>query len=150
MMANMIDDRTSGTGEAVTRARLRYRTKFLLACFVFGTAIGGVIGWQAASSDTGLDIGRLTLTPIVAVLLAIALLVGLVAVPAFMFRKVDELKVRQNLQAMAAGWFALIGGYPAWQMLAAGGLVPQPSAVGLFLLGYAVTLAAFIIVKLKA
>lgn len=142
---------TPGPGELRLRARTRNRNLFLAGCVVLGMVLGGVLGFFDEGDGPAmlLDPTRLSVPPVVAVLLAVGFLAGLVALPLYMFRKVDELKIRQNMLAMVAGCFAVIGGYPAWQLLAAGGLTGQPSAVGVFLLGYGFTTATFVVLKLR-
>lgn len=158
-MANMRDGkpprtpgRAPGPGEQRLRAQTRNRNLFLAGCVVAGMVLGGVLGIFDEGPNPGLliDPARMVVPPVVGALLAVGFLIGLVALPLYMFRKVDELKVQQNMQAMAAGSFAVIGGYPAWQMLAAGGLAQQPSAFGIFLLGYGITTATFVALKLRS
>ncbi|MGL4314680.1 MAG: hypothetical protein ACRCSO_11905 [Sphingomonas sp.] len=149
----MTDRREIGPGERISRQRERYTRMVSIGCGVFGGVLGGVIGAAVAkghaTTNGWFDPTKLTLSAPVAILLALGFIIGLVGLPLYMFGQVDELKVRRNLEAMTAGLFAVLGGYPAWQLLAAGGLLPQPSPIGIFSLGYVGMIAAFVIGKLR-
>ncbi len=145
-------DRELGPGERATLARQRFQRNFLIGCMLFGGVIGGALAVGTEYSGgliEGLSRGAIVLPPVVAIMLAIALLIGLVAVPVYSFRTINEVKVKRNLWSMAAGWFVVIGGYPVWAMLAAGGLVAQPNALILFAATYAVTMIAYAIQWLR-
>ena len=138
-----------GPGERATLARQRYKRRFFAGMVVFGLIIGGLAGGlDRQPGKVGAD-GLLTMSlhPGVAVALALAMVIAMVALPIYMFGKIDELAVRRNLRGMAAGWLAVMGGYPAWFLLAAGGLAPAPTAIGIFLIAYGVTLVTFVILK---
>lgn len=140
-----------GPGERRLRQRRRNHFGYLALCLALGGVLGGVMG----AFDSGpnhsvlIDFTRLALPPAIAVVIAIAFILSLVVLPLYMFRKIDELKVLQNMQALSGGAFAVLGGYPAWQLLAAGGLAPQPSAWGVFLLGYGFMLVSFVALRLR-
>lgn len=142
-------DRGMGPGERALLARRRYKWRVLAAMLVFGMLVGLTMGLLDQNRNPpGLGgLATLTLPPLAAIALAAAMLLGMVVVPIYMFSKVDELAVRRNLRAMAAGWLSVMGGFPAWFLLAAGGLAPAPTAIGLFLLAYGVTLVTFTILK---
>lgn len=126
-----------GPGERIARRNRRRMYYFLSGCVVFGAVLGGAIKAFELSERAGLhDITALRLPPLVAVLLAIGFLAALIGIPVYSFRLIDEVKVQNNLKAMSGACLAVVGGYPAWQALAAGGLVPQPSALGVFLIAY--------------
>ena len=148
-MAWMAEQPNLGPGESVTKARRKYQTRFLVGCGLFGAVIGAALVLGQPDPGHGLDPRNMTLAPWLSLLLAVLLLVGLVLVPASMFRKIDEVRVKRNLQAMAVGWFTLMGGYPIWLFLAAGSWLPRPGALGLFLLVYGTTLIAFVALKLR-
>lgn len=149
-VSRMVNNREPGPGERADLARRRYKQRLAIALFIFGGLVGGLIGGLARPGDKALtDLAALSLPPVAAVLLAGAMIIGMVIAPIYMFSQVDELAVRRNLRGMAAGWLAVMGGFPAWFLLAAGGLAPAPSALGLFLLAYGVTLVTFVILKLR-
>ncbi|HEX4692996.1 hypothetical protein [Sphingomonas sp.] len=126
-----------GPGERAGRARRRFMLMLIIGGGALGGILGGVIGGSSAGKG-GFDPAHLTLNPAAAVLMAAGCLIALVALPLYMFVKVDEMKAKRNMKAMTAGCLAVIGGYPAWQMLAAGGFVPQPSALGMFVIAYGI------------
>ncbi|OQW48301.1 MAG: hypothetical protein A4S16_01175 [Proteobacteria bacterium SG_bin6] len=129
--------RELGPGERTARRNRRRMYYFLGGSVVFGAVLGGAIKSFELSERAGLhDITALRLPPVVAALLAIGFLAALIGIPVYSFRLIDEVKVQNNLKAMSGACLAVVGGYPAWQALAAGGLVPQPSALGVFLIAY--------------
>ena len=129
--------RELGPGERIARRNRRRMYYFLGGCAGFGAVIGFAIKFFELSDGVGArDLAALRLPPVAAVLLALGLILGLIAIPLYSFRLIDEVKVQRNMQAMTGASLAVLGGYPAWQALAAGGLLPQPSAVGVFLINY--------------
>lgn len=149
MMDMTMTDRPPGPGELAARKRDRFLATVLAGCAVVGGALGGVLGVYDTRGSAFVDPGRLTLPPAVAVALAVGLACALIAVPLYMFTKVDEMKVRRNLRSMTGGCLAVLGLYPAWQMLAAGRLMPQPSALGIFAICYVATIGTFAILQLR-
>jgi hypothetical protein len=139
MMARglLMADHDLGPGERAGRARRRFMLMLVIGGGALGGILGGVIGGSSAGKG-GFDPTHLTLNPVVAVLMAAGCLVALIGLPLYLFAKVDEMKAKRNLKAMTAGCLGVLGGYPAWQMLAAGGFVPQPSALGMFVIAYGV------------
>lgn len=151
MTATAMTDREPGPGERAARARERYQRNFLIMAAAFGGVIGGAlaIATPGKGGFRELAAGQLTMNPVAAVMIATALVIGLVGFPLYGFRKIDEVKVMRNLWSMAAAWFVVIGGYPAWVVLAAGGLLPQPSALALFIGAYAATMLAYVVQRLR-
>lgn len=156
MMATAMTERAPkrelGPGERAMLARQRFQRNIFIACMIFGGLIGGALAVGTEYSGgllEGLSRGAIVLHPVVAIILAIGFFIGQVVVPAYLFRTIDEVKVKRNLWSMAAGWFVVIGGYPVWAMLAAGGLVAQPNALILFAATYVVTMIAYAIQWLR-
>ncbi|WP_066650518.1 MULTISPECIES: hypothetical protein [Sphingomonas] len=141
-----------GPGEQAARARERFHRNYLLAAAAFGGVIGGVLAVSTPGTRYALFAlaqGELKLDPLFAIVIAIAVLIGLGALPAYGFRTIDEVKVQRNLWSMTAGWFVVVAGYPVWVVLAAGGLLPRPSAVALFLCTYGATMIAYSVLWLR-
>lgn len=153
MMARsaMAERREPGPGEKALRAKGRARAWILAGCLALGMVIGVALGLADKGPGKNLltDFSQLSLSPMAAVPLAIVVAAALVALPLWLFTQVDELKVLRNMQAMVGGWFAVIGGYPAWLLLSAGGLASPPNAMGLFLLAYGVSLLVFLVLKFR-
>ena len=152
MMVTAMTEREMGPGERATLARQRFQRNYLLAAAAFGGVIGGVLAVGAPGprhAFVALAQGQLKLDPWFAIAIAVALLIGLAGMPIYSFRTIDEVKVRRNLWSMTAGWFVMVAGYPAWAVLAAGGLLPQPSAVALFLGSYGATMMAYVVLRLR-
>jgi len=139
-----------GPGERIARRNRRRMYYFLGGCLVVGAVLGGAASVFELGDHAGLhDIAAVRLPPAVAVLLAIGFLAALIGIPAYSFRLIDEVKVQANLKAMSGACLAVVGGYPAWQALAAGGLVPQPSALGVFLIAYVSMAVLGLVFKLR-
>ncbi len=140
-----------GLGELATQASKRYQRRLYIGLIIFGALIGSIIGvFDQHTHEDGPSLWHITglqLPPAVAIAAAAGLLIGAVGLPLYMFSKVDELAVRRNLRGLAAGSFAVMGGYPTWFVLAAGGLAPAPTAIGLFLLAHGAALVTFLILK---
>ena len=138
-------------GEARTRARRNRRIAYL----AFAGVIGGALGAILSSVEGGEghffsgNIEDLTLPVWAAIALAAAFLFAFVALPLWGFTQIDDYQTRQNLIGYAGGCIAAIGGYPAWAMLAMGGLVPFPSAFGIFAIAFIGMMLTFLAVKLR-
>ena len=132
-------------GEANTRRRKRRET----LTYVFAGVLGGVIGGILAIADQGDgslytgDWANMTFDPAIAVILAVALLLGLIAFPLWGFGQIDELVRERNLIGYTGGMMAVMGGVPAWAVLHAGGWLPAPDAAGVWALGFVGTFATF-------
>jgi hypothetical protein len=138
-------DTLTSPGEANTRRRKRRET----LTYIFAGVLGGVIGGILAIADQGDgnlftgDWANMTIDPTIAVILAVALLLGLIAFPLWCFGQIDELVRERNLIGYSGGMMAVMGGVPAWAVLHAGGLAPYPSAAGAWAIGFVATFAAF-------
>jgi hypothetical protein len=127
-----------GPGEVRSRQRARRQLAYLLTA----GAVGGVIGLITGTFDEGdgnLFAGNwaaLALDPAVAILLAVLLAFGLVALPLYGFRTIDELKRAQSLIGFTGGALAVLAGFPIWAVLHAGGLGAAPHPSGVWLLAF--------------
>lgn len=139
-----------GPGERIARRNRRRMYLFYTVCILLGGVLGGALGFfhQHTSADID-DWSQLRLPPTVAVLLAIGFLIALIGVPLYCFRLVDEVAVQRNLKAGTGATLAVLGGYPAWWALASGGLAPQPTALGIFLITYASVAILSLIFKFR-
>ena len=150
MMAKaMTERRELGPGERANRARVRFKWIMLIVAGAVGGVLGGIVGGADHGHLTGFDPARIVLDPTLAVFVAIGFAAAMGGLPLYLFTQVDEMKVQRNLKGMTGGLIAVLGGYPAWQMLAAGGLVPQPTAFDIFAIGYVAMLATFVTLKLR-
>lgn len=134
-----------GPGEARTRQRQR-RQMIYIAC---AGLIGGVTGFLTGAFDRGDgslfagDWDKLALDPAVAVLIAVLLVLGFVALPLYGFCTIDEHKREQNLIAFTGGTVAVLAGFPVWAVLHAGGLGSAPHPFGVWLLAMAGMVCAY-------
>ncbi|MEO0871534.1 MAG: hypothetical protein AAFY19_06165 [Pseudomonadota bacterium] len=130
-------------------ARMKARRRREIMTYIFAGILGGVIGFIVAVADQGDgnlfngDWDKLVLDPTIAVILAIALLLSLIALPLWLFGLTDELVRERNLIGYTGGSMAVMGGVPAWAVLHAGGLAPEPTAQGAWAIGFFVTMIAF-------
>lgn len=140
-----------GPGEARTRQRRRR----MIAYYGFSGIVGASLGFGLATVEEGEgnfirgDLASLSLDPLAAVIVAIGFVIGLIAIPLWGYTKIDEHQLKQNLISMSAGCMAVIAGYPIWAVLAMGGFLPLPSAIGVFLLAFATMGVAFGVLKLR-
>ncbi|MEO0590905.1 MAG: hypothetical protein AAFZ11_10140 [Pseudomonadota bacterium] len=134
-----------GPGEARMKARRRRE----IITYVFASLLGGGIGIILSVADQGdgsLFLGEweeMVLDPTIAVILATTLLLSLIALPLWAFTVTDELVLKRNLIGYTGGSMAVMGGVPAWAVLHAGGLAPEPTAQGAWAIGFFVTMIAF-------
>lgn len=141
-----------GPGEARTRQRQRR----YLAYLGLGGLLGGVIGFLTGYLDTGNanlfagDWDALALDPGLALFLAALLLIGLLAVPLWGFRIVDELKREHSLVGYTGSSLAVLAAFPVWAVLHAGGFVPAPHALGLWLVAFVAMIAAYLFARWRA
>lgn len=132
-------------GEARTRKRQRRE----MITYTIAALVGGVIGFLVAVADKGEgdlfsgDWDKLVLDPVIAVILAIAVVVGVIIMPAWSFTVSDELVRERNYIGYTGGGMAVMGLVPAWALLHAGGLVSAPTAPGAWAIGFFVTMATF-------
>ncbi|MEE4317958.1 hypothetical protein [Erythrobacter dokdonensis] len=138
-------DQQLGPGEARTRKRQRNQIIFL------GIAglIGGVIGFATGFFDQGDgslfagDWEQLKLPPALALVIVALLIGGLIVLPLWGFRMVDDYKRQHSLIGFTGGCIAVLGGFPIWAALYAGGFVPPPHAFGIFAIAYVAMIASF-------
>ena len=139
-------DTLQSPGEARTRQRQRRKTMYLVAAGVLGAVIG-FVGTFFDLGDGSIFSGRwdgLSLPPVVAIVLAIAILVGFLILPLWGFTQIDEHQRENNLMGYTGGLAAVIAGFPLWVVLYAGGFVPPPNAFGLWLVGLLAMLGSYL------
>lgn len=135
-----------GPGEARTRQRQKRQIAFVLASAVLGGFIGFFTGFfdQGDGNLFHGDWDDLSLHPAIALLLVAALLIGLMILPIWGFRMIDDFKREMNLIAFAAGLIAVLSGFPVWAMLYAGGFAPPPHAFGVWAIGFVSMMLAYV------
>lgn len=139
-------------GEARTRRRRRRQWTY----FAIAMVIGGVLGALVSGNDRGngdLFLGNYTslkLDPTLSIALAAGFFVALVPFPLWGFTQIDELQRDQNLIGFTGGFLAMLGCYPMWALLHAGGHSGPPDALGLFAVGFAAMAASFLFAKLRS
>ena len=135
-----------GPGEARTRQRNLRQALYIGLAAVIGGVIGGATGFfdqgDGSLLQGGLD--SLKLPPLLALILAVGFLAALLALPLYGFRLIDDYKRERNLISFTGGCLSVLAGYPMWAVLHAGGFVPAPHALGLFLIAYVSMIASFL------
>ena len=141
-----------GPGEARTRKRQLRHAAYL----VLGGVLGGVTGFLAGYLDKGDanlfagDWDALALDPGLALFLAALLLIGFLAVPLWGFRIIDELKREHSLVGYTGSSLAVLAAFPVWAVLHAGGFVPAPHALGLWLVAFVAMIASYLFARWRA
>jgi len=138
-----------GPGEARTRQRQRRQIAYVAVAALLGGAIGFATGFFDKGDGnlfTG-DWEALSLDPVIAVLLAVALVAGFMALPLYGFTQIDEMKREYNLVAFTGGCIAVITGFPVWAVLYAGGFVPAPHAFGVFAIAFVAMVISYPIAR---
>ncbi|MFM9828000.1 MAG: hypothetical protein ACKVOB_04530 [Sphingomonas sp.] len=144
-------NRKMGPGELAALKRQRFMRWFIFGTGAFGAVLGGVIGGFVGKAGLPFlfDVKLLSLPPALSMLLAIGFVIGFIVLPIYAFRAVDEMKAQRNLRGMSSACLAVLGGYPAWQMLAAGGYLPQPTGLGVFAPCYFALLVVLVVLKYR-
>jgi hypothetical protein len=96
------------------------------------------------------DYADLRIDPVLALVLAGGFLFAFVLLPLWGFTQIDELQREQNLLAFTGGCLAVLGCFPIWAMLHAGGHAGPPDAFGLYLVAFGAMAASFLFVKLRS
>lgn len=138
-------------GEARTRARRNRKIAYLIFAGIVGAVLGALMSGLESGEGSLFsgDIENLTLPVWGAIALAIAFLLAFAALPVWGFTQIDDYQMRQNLIAYAGGCIAAVAGYPVWAVLAMGGLLPFPTAFGIFAIAFGGTMLTFGVVKLR-
>lgn len=150
----MIDNTPTGIGPGEARTRQRQRKQ--MAYFGFALVIGALIGLLTGALDRGdgnlfsNEWDKLALDPPVAILLAGLLLFGFALVPLYGFRTIDEVKREHNFIGFTGGCIALLAGFPMWAVLHAGGIGAAPHPFGVWMLGFAGMIIAYLYAKWRA
>ena len=140
-----------GPGEARTRKRQRKMIAYYGVSGVTGLALGFGLAMVEDGEGNFIkgDIAALTLDPLAAIVVALGFAIGLIALPLWGFTEIDEHQLKNNLIGMTAGCIAVVAGYPIWAVLAIGGFLPLPSAIGVFLLAFIAMALAFVVLKIR-
>ncbi|MFM7349251.1 MAG: hypothetical protein ACKO01_07150 [Erythrobacter sp.] len=137
---------SGGPGERRTHQRQRRQMLYI----GIGAAIGGVIGFATGFFDQGDgslfagDWDQLKLPPALALLLAVLIAGSFIALPLWGFRMIDDYKREHNYIAFTGGCISVIGGFPIWAVLYAGGFTPPPHAFGIFAIAYVSMILSFL------
>jgi cation transport ATPase len=128
--------RTMGEGERAEAARKR-RAAMLFAISM-AVAVAMVVGTAIFKQGHG------RIAPGWAVAFVGLYLVAVFASWRFACRVSDEVELRNNVGALAAGGTAYALVYPAWYFLWRGGLVPEPIHEALFVVAFLTTMTAYL------
>ncbi|MEM7688198.1 MAG: hypothetical protein AAF291_04180 [Pseudomonadota bacterium] len=137
-------------------ARTRQRNRREIITYAFAGVIGMVLGAVTVLADKGsgdLFFGQwetMVFDPTIAVILAVTIVLGFIALPFWSFTVIDELVRERNLIGYTGGGMIVMGGAPAWAVLHSGGLVPAPSVAGVWALGFFSTMIVFAIAWIRS
>jgi hypothetical protein len=140
------DEQGLGPGEARERQRNRKQYFYIGIAAVIGGAIGFFTGFFD-QGDGNLFAGgweQLKLPPVLAIVLAVMLVGGFIVLPLSGFRMIDDYKREQNFIAFTGGCIAVLGGFPIWAVLYAGGFTPPPHAFGIYAIAFVSMMASFL------
>ncbi|WP_285710065.1 hypothetical protein [Erythrobacter oryzae] len=137
---------SGGPGERRTLQRQRRQMGYIALAGVLGGLIGLITGIfdQGDGSLFGGDWESLKLPPMLALGLVVLLIGGFVVLPLWGFRMIDDYKREHNYIAFTGGCVSVLGGYPIWAVLYAGGFTPPPHAFGIFAIAYVSMIASFL------
>ncbi len=135
-----------GPGEARNRKRLRKQLIYFGVAVIIGGLIGGATGFFDQGDGNIFSGGwqNLKLPPMIAIVLAAGCFAGLLALPLYGFRMIDDYKRERNLISFTGGCLSVLAGYPMWAALHAGGFVPAPHAFGMFAIAYVSMIISFL------
>ena len=137
---------SGGPGEARTRQRNRTQLLYIGLAAVIGGVIGFATGFfdQGDGNLFGGNWEDLKLPPLLAIGLVVMLVAAFIVLPLYGFRMIDDYKREQNFIAFTGGCVSVLGGFPVWAVLHAGGFVPPPHAFGIFAIAYVSMLLSFL------
>ena len=72
---------------------------------------------------------------------------GFALLPLYGFRTIDEVKREHNFIGFTGGGTAVLAGFPMWAVLHAGGIGAAPHPFGVWLLGFAGMIIAYLYAK---
>lgn len=135
-----------GPGEARTRQRQRRQTFYIVLAAVIGGFIGFATGFfdQGEGSLFAGDWDQLKLPPALALVLVVLIFGSFIVLPLWGFRMIDDYKREHNYIGFTGGCIAVLGGYPIWAVLYAGGFTPPPHAFGVFAIAYVSMIVSFL------
>lgn len=144
MMA-MSNELREGSGVRAGRARTRRRWGIIAAVVAAGAVLDVVLIPMLRPAPAG----EAMLPPAAAILGALVFVLLINAGCWVYLRVADELEQKDNLVAFTAGFFFNISAYIAWFLLWAGGIVPPPQALFLFVGTFVVAALAYAVLKVR-
>lgn len=135
-----------GPGERAELARRRKLIWVVGIMFVAGAVAGGAVGYTEVG-EGGFE--GATIAPWLAIILTGVFLATVILGGWLMKRHVDEHEIGLHTASAAWGGTAFAVAFPAWFLLWKGRLVPEPSALALFGVFYAASLAGYLIKKYR-
>ena len=75
---------------------------------------------------------------------SLAAVILAVVLPLSGFRMIDDYKREHNYVAFTGGCVAVLGGFPVWAVLHAGGFVPPPHAFGIYAIAFVSMMVSFL------
>ena len=141
----MTSPETNSTSSLSGEARLRQRSRRIRNVWVAALSVGFLGGMAFGLADGN----ALPLSPALFWTLLALVAGGMVAVNVWFIRRVDELEVMDNLWAGFVGYIAHIVIGAGWVAAAARGYAPTPDVLAVLMATLAVTLLAYLGLKLR-
>lgn len=139
------------SGEERTRRRRRRQWMYFGVAVILGAALGALVSaYDSGGGDLFLgDYTSLRLDPALSLVLAAGFLLGFVFLPLWGFTQIDEMQREQNMIGFTGGCVAVLGCFPIWAMLHAGGHAGPPDAFGVFAVGFSAMAISFFYAKFR-
>lgn len=139
-------DEEPNIGERAAQAKKSRFNRMLIVMAGFGLMLGAMLRYVEA--DRGAIYTAtpesMAINPAIAILVAIAVVVILIALPASGLKSMDELQRKNNINATAIAGLAAITAFPVWHLLYLGELLPPPTALGMFIILLGSGFAAYV------
>ncbi len=126
---------TDNIGTTLERRRRRQYWALMVGALLVSLAIG--MTGRISTGPEG------TISPVLAIVLVVALTALLLVGTWVYFRKVDELEWANNLFGCFWGFNAFVLAFPAWEILHKGRLAPEPDTMIIYMGAVTVALLAY-------
>ncbi len=144
-------DQRPGYGEEKEKASKRQFNNALAISAIIGIIIAAALKYAQGDSGSIFTASpdTMSISPALAIGLTILVLAGFIVFPVLGLFRMDELERGHNVNASALAGLYGITAFPAWHLLSLGGLLPAPTAVGLFLIIFCGGFLSYLFLKYR-